>query len=48
VWAEDGVTDSPAETFLVEACEPVDRERLVTIRVRDRAGNTGLAKALVQ
>jgi hypothetical protein len=48
VWAEDGVADSPAETFLVKLAAPAERERLVVIRVRDRAGNAGLAKALVK
>ena len=48
VWAEDGVPDSQAETFLVPLGEPAERERLVTIRVRDRAGNAGLAKAVVK
>ncbi|MEZ5363114.1 MAG: hypothetical protein R2748_12425 [Bryobacterales bacterium] len=47
IWAEDGVSDSQAETYLVKLSAPVERERLVTLRVRDRAGNVGLAKALV-
>ena len=48
VWPEDGVPDSPAETFLVKLAAPVEKERLVTLRVRDRAGNSGLAKALLK
>jgi hypothetical protein len=48
VWAEDGVTDSQAETFLVPLTPSQEGERLVVIRVRDRSGNAGLAKALVK
>jgi hypothetical protein len=47
VRAEDGLCDGPAETFSVRT-EQADGERLVTIRVRDRAGNAGLSKALLR
>jgi sugar lactone lactonase YvrE len=48
VWAEDGVADSQSETFFVKLAAPAAKETLVAIRVRDRAGNAGLAKALVK
>jgi hypothetical protein len=48
VWAEDGVPDSQAETFLVTLPAGREGERLVVLRVRDRAGNAGLSKALVK
>jgi hypothetical protein len=48
VWAEDGVADSQAETFFVKLAKPAEKETLIAIRVRDRAGNAGLAKALVR
>ena len=48
VWTEDGVPDSQAETFLVTLPAGGEGERLVVLRVRDRAGNAGLAKAIVK
>ena len=47
VRADDGIADSPAETFTIRLdAEP--GERLITLRVRDRAGNAGLSKALLR
>ncbi len=46
VRADDGLADSLAETFSVRP-DPAPGERLITLRVRDRAGNAGLGKALL-
>ena len=48
VFADDGITDSSSETFTIELADLDEGEHLVTIRVRDRAGNAGLGKALVR
>jgi hypothetical protein len=47
VYPEDGIVDSKAETFRVvlEGLQP--GEHLVTLRVSDSAGNSGLGKAVV-
>lgn len=45
--SDDGVADSQTESFTVSTEGLPSGERLVTFRVRDRAGNAGLAKALV-
>jgi hypothetical protein len=45
--ADDGVADSLTESFTVGTEGLPAGEHLVTLRVRDRAGNAGLAKALV-
>ena len=45
--ADDGVADSQSESFTVSTEGLPSGEHLVTFRVRDRAGNAGLAKALV-
>jgi hypothetical protein len=45
--SDDGIADSQAEGFTVSTEGLPSGERLVTIRVRDRAGNAGLAKTLV-
>ncbi len=47
VFADDGITDSSSETFTIELGELEEGEHLVTMRVRDRAGNAGLAKTLI-
>ena len=47
VFADDGITDSSSETFTIELGELEAGEHLVTMRVRDRAGNAGLSKALI-
>lgn len=46
VRADDGLSDGPAETFSIRI-EASAGERLVALRVRDRAGNAGLSKALL-
>ena len=48
VFADDGITDSSSETFTVELGDLDNGEHLVTIRVRDRAGNAGLGKAVIR
>lgn len=48
VYPEDGIIDSQRETFSITLGELAPGERLVTLRVRDRAGNAGLAKAVVR
>ena len=48
VFADDGITDSSSETFTVELGDLDEGEHLVTMRVRDRAGNAGLGKAIVR
>lgn len=45
--SDDGVADSQTESFTVSTEGLPSGEHLVTFRVRDRAGNAGLAKALV-
>ena len=47
VLSDDGVLDAPAEEFTVRLDSLDSGEHLVVLRVRDRAGNTALAKALV-
>lgn len=46
VRADDGLSDGLAETFSIQLSGG-SGERLVTLRVRDRAGNAGLSKALL-
>lgn len=47
--ADDGVIDSPTESFTVKPdANPGGGERLIVLRVRDRAGNAGLGKALLR
>jgi len=48
VFADDGITDSGSETFTIELGKLEEGEHLVTIRVRDRAGNAGLGKAVIR
>ena len=48
VFADDGITDSSSETFTIELGDLDEGEHLVTMRVRDRAGNAGLGKAIVR
>ena len=47
--ADDGVIDSKKESFTVKPSEkPGGGEHLIVLRVRDRAGNAGLGKALLR
>ena len=48
IEAEDGVTDSPRERFLLRLDNLSPREHLVVIRVYDTANNAGLAKVVVR
>ncbi len=48
IEAEDGVTDSPRERFLLRLDNLSPREHLVVIRVYDAANNAGLAKVVVR
>ncbi|MBI1357534.1 MAG: hypothetical protein GC160_24605 [Acidobacteria bacterium] len=45
VRTDDGIADGQAETFTIQL-GPGQGERSVTLRVRDRAGNAGLAKTV--
>jgi len=45
--SSDRILDSRSETFTVPLSDLDPGERLVTVRVKDRAGNTGLAKVVV-
>ncbi len=47
VVPDDGVADSLDESFTVPLSGLGSGERLITLRVRDRAANAGLAKAVV-
>jgi len=46
--AEDGVTDSPSETFRLRLSGFKTGERLLTVRVTDAGGNPGLAKLVLR
>jgi hypothetical protein len=48
VFADDGIVDSRRETFTARLPDLAAGEHLVTLRVRDRAGNAGLAKAVIR
>jgi len=48
VYPDDGIIDSQQEEFAVALGVLPEGEHLVTLRVRDRAGNAGLAKAIVR
>lgn len=48
ILADDGIVDSPSETFTIRLEANGGAEHLVTLRVRDRGGNTGLGKAVVR
>ena len=47
VRADDGIADSPTETFTIRLEDLQPGEHLITLRVRDRTGNAGLGKAIV-
>ncbi len=48
VVSDDGIVDSPRETFTVRAGKLAPGEHVITIRAYDIAGNAGVGKALVQ
>ena len=48
IYSDDGILDSRNEKFTVRLADLTEGERLVTIRVRDAAGNAGLAKAVIE
>ena len=48
VLSDDGILDSPVETFTLRLGDLEPGEHLVVLRVRDRAGNTALGKALLR
>lgn len=48
VLSDDGIIDSQRESFTIRLDELGPGEHLVTMRVRDRAGNAGLAKTIVR
>jgi hypothetical protein len=45
--SDDGIADSQLESFTVPLTDLDPGERLITLRVHDHAGNTALAKAIV-
>ena len=47
VQADDGIADSLTETFTIRLEDLEPGEHLIALRVRDRAGNSGLAKAII-
>ena len=48
IYSEDGILDSRRERFLILPQGLSAREHLLTLRVRDRSGNSGLGKVLLQ
>ncbi len=48
IFADDGIVDSRREMFTVRLPDLAAGEHLVTLRVRDLAGNAGLAKAVIR
>ncbi len=48
VEAEDGVTDSAKERFLIRIAELAPGEHMISVRVYDSAGNAGVAKVVSQ
>lgn len=47
IGADDGISDSRAETFTVRLESPAPGEHVVTLRVYDTAGNAGIGKAVL-
>jgi hypothetical protein len=47
VYADDGIVDSRRESFTIRLADLPAGEHLLTLRVRDHAGNAGLGKALI-
>lgn len=48
VFAEDGISDSPTERYVVEIPVRAPGELVVTLRVFDASGNAGNARAIVK
>lgn len=48
VYADDGISDAPSETYTVEVQAKAPGEYAVTIRVFDANGNAGNARAIVK
>jgi hypothetical protein len=48
VYPDDGILDSRAESFTIRLADLPPGEHLITLRVRDRAGNAGLGKAVIR
>ena len=46
--ADDGIVDSPRETFTVKVRGLEPGEHVITVRAYDTAGNAGMGKAVVQ
>jgi hypothetical protein len=47
VYPDDGILDSRGESFTIRLADLPPGEHLITLRVRDRAGNAGLGKAVI-
>lgn len=48
VYPDDGILDSRGESFTIRLADLPPGEHLITLRVRDRAGNAGLGKAVIR
>lgn len=48
ILSTDEIVDSPSERFVVDLEDLAAGEHIVTLRVSDEAGNTGLAKAVIR
>jgi hypothetical protein len=48
VYADDGISDSPSETYTVQIAMPTAGEYVVTLRAFDVNGNSGNARAIVR
>jgi hypothetical protein len=48
VYADDGISDGPQETYSFEVAVPMPGEYTITLRVFDSAGNIGNARASVR
>jgi hypothetical protein len=48
VYADDGISDSPRETYSFEVALPAAGEYMITLRVSDAAGNVGNARTAVR
>jgi hypothetical protein len=48
VYPDDGILDSRNESFTIRLADLPPGEHLITLRVRDRTGNAGLAKAVIR